>query len=117
MATNANEIALTLDEEGLPTYAEIEPNAVKDNLTESKHKRSYFISFMIWASIVAIIIILILTALDPQNYYTIIFWLVVPGPILGVFCIVNCCECGTSSTNQYFKNKFDSSDELVNYIS
>ena len=60
MATNANELALTLDEEGLPTYTQIESNAVQDNLKESKHKRSYFISFMIWASIAAIIIILIL---------------------------------------------------------
>lgn len=113
METNANETALTLDEEGLPTYAEIEPNAVQDNLQQSKHRRSYFISFMIWASIVAIVVLLILASTG--EFW--IFWLVVPGPLLGLCCILNCCECGTSSTKQYFKNKFDSADELVNYIS
>ena len=114
MTTNANDVPLALDDEGLPTYDQIEPNAVEDNLIKSKHIVSYVISVAIWLLIISSIILIILQLVVGGGFY---FVVIITSSCLAFFCLVNCCECSFSSTSKYFANRFDSATELVNYIS
>ena len=109
---DSNNTAVTLDGEGLPTFKEIEPNAVQENLTKSGHLRSYFLTTILWLSPVALIILLICGFTDMLKMPLLCIWI----SFVSAY-FLNCMECCCSSTMKYLTNKFDSADELVDFIS
>ena len=115
----SNLSALTRDGEGLPIFTEIEPNAVQQNLKKSRHLCSYILTTFIWLLIIFLILCL-MSIVDINgfgHYFGVSYTLWISGSVL-IFCyMLNCIEFCYSSTFKYLKNKFDSADQLVDFIS